>query len=440
MIRLLIFCLREDESAIFKKIDRYAAFGWRQSGDIVVHAFDASHQTARNRRQTTDEASQIVLQDSRERTTHVLVIRGPQILLAQLPQDPFFTPKEMTKNAFLDQSKVESLIAATGWGWMERTKAIVESWIHGKVDVQGWIKQFSDIGETWVAEYLLRNLCFVTGANLSDAIARKVSLTDHKPLRFGLFSEEIGKSGGVVGNLLKKQFKNASLAEVAQCIEQRQDDDVILVEDGLYSATEIIAVLDSLLGQRPVGRRSKTQAIANKDRLKQPFSIIFGVTVDYGIKVVQHYLAQQGEKIAAHLIADNTSNTHFCVLPESNPAVSEMTLKQFRHHLSEKVMPWIFSPAVVWHGRESLAKQICTDIGTALWDDYINQQVDAGKWQKDAWPQERIRLCALGMDGLGLTVILAHSIPKATLPIFWAGGNIKYGKKKLTWKPLFPNA
>ena len=255
MIRLLIFCLQEDESAIVSKIDRYAATGWRKSDDIVIHTFDASHKIAKNRQQTTNKARQIALEFNNQQNVKVVVIRGPQILLELLPQNLILKPLEITKNAFLDQANVKPLIALTGWGWLERATTIANDWHHGKVDIQGWIQQFSDIGETWLAESLLRNLHFLTGKALCEAITKKIPFTDHEPLKFGFFSAEIGKSGGVVGNLLKKQFKNASLAEVAECIEKRQGDNVILVEDGLYSATEIIAVLDSLLDHRAPGRK-----------------------------------------------------------------------------------------------------------------------------------------------------------------------------------------
>lgn len=442
MIPLLIFCLQEHVSDVIRQIERHAANGWQESGDIAVHAFDDTTSTGNNRRRTTEEARQLLLRYDSQAVMHVLLIRGPQITIGDLPKNPFLFPKEITKKEFLDaKSPLASLIAATGWGWLARTKEIVQQWHHGPVDVDGWIKQFEVLGESWLAEYLLKNLRFITEAKLGEAIIKNIPSVPGSRLRFGIFSNEIGKSGGVVSILIRKHYKDAALAEVAQCIEERNaGETLILVEDGLYSATEIVAVLDSLLGERQPGRKQKTRAIVDKSLLNIPFFIVFGVTVDYGVEVVRHFLARKNERLTAQLLSDGNADTHLQVLTDPDVTGGIMELAAFRRHLAGKVEPWIFSEACTWHGKQQRARQICSDIGSELWDAYVTQQVNSSGWDKQAWSQERIRLCSLGMDGLGLTVILAHSIPKASLPVFWMGGNIRYGKKTLSWKPLFPNA
>lgn len=73
-----------------------------------------------------------------------------------------------------------------------------------------------------------------------------------------------------------------------------------------------------------------------------------------------------------------------------------------------------------WGGieRAKTARRILRRIGKQL---YLQQFEEAG----------------LGAGGLGLTLTLARSVPKSTLPVLWAKGDIIFSKKYLQWEPLF---
>lgn len=44
------------------------------------------------------------------------------------------------------------------------------------------------------------------------------------------------------------------------------------------------------------------------------------------------------------------------------------------------------------------------------------------------------------MYGLGMALAFGHSVPKASLPLFWMDGDVTIGANSLKWQPLFPDA
>jgi hypothetical protein len=111
---------------------------------------------------------------------------------------------------------------------------------------------------------------------------------------------------------------------------------------------------------------------------------------------------------------------------------------EFRDWLRSKVVPFAFQDDKGWDDNESLrrAKAFCENVGVQLWSSYISKK----NFDLTSWPENRLNLCALGMEGLGLTFAFPHSIPKASLPLLWARGNVTAYGNSLFWKPLFPNA
>jgi hypothetical protein len=89
----------------------------------------------------------------------------------------------------------------------------------------------------------------------------------------------------------------------------------------------------------------------------------------------------------------------------------------------------------VWKDKERANKAIhfSKEIGKQLFAQYL--------LSKDrVWPPDKVERCALGMFGMGLAFAFTHSVPKATIPLFWAGGKVQYQGKSINWVPLFPNA
>jgi len=102
-----------------------------------------------------------------------------------------------------------------------------------------------------------------------------------------------------------------------------------------------------------------------------------------------------------------------------------------------------FQDENIWENptKRKMAISFCKKIGRQLFENYINHQTKSNEWSK--WPEERIDQSALGMQHLGLALAFAHTVPKASLPLFWWKGKVsiktpKNYEKSIVWEPLFP--
>jgi hypothetical protein len=83
--------------------------------------------------------------------------------------------------------------------------------------------------------------------------------------------------------------------------------------------------------------------------------------------------------------------------------------------------------------RRQEAEAFCGEVGQQLFQGYHDRK----KWD---WPKKRIETSRFGMHGLGLNLAFWHSVPKASLPLLWAGGEVKSHGSTVNWVPLFPNS
>ncbi len=164
----------------------------------------------------------------------------------------------------------------------------------------------------------------------------------------------------------------------------------------------------------------------------------FPVVTTFGMKRLETFLSMNGlsninvKPSADGLIANLT--------PEGIAAVAEGRFFVQDEHLCP-VAPEIhlktpaFQDLWVWKDEERVirATRFCCDVGLQLFRAYL-------KWKEWEWDEKRILHCGLGMYGLGLAVAFGHSVPKASLPLFWMEGEVKIGKHSLSWQPLFPDA
>jgi len=92
----------------------------------------------------------------------------------------------------------------------------------------------------------------------------------------------------------------------------------------------------------------------------------------------------------------------------------------------------VFQEATFWGGLERIERAIyfCGEIGHQLFRQYLVSK----DWD---WPERRIRESSLGVRGISMALAFAHSVPKATLPLFWMEGSVRLGKKEIHWPPLF---
>ena len=109
----------------------------------------------------------------------------------------------------------------------------------------------------------------------------------------GFSNDKWGKSWGTISTLIRKKCASASLFPIAEAFEKGGHPRVLrLVEDGLFSGTEMRAVFDSLRGTRPPGRSQKVPRLTDPNVLSRVSSQVqFGVVCDFGEAVLRRYMA-----------------------------------------------------------------------------------------------------------------------------------------------------
>lgn len=257
-------------------------------------------------------------------------------------------------------------------------------------------------------------------------------------LIIGFSNDRWGKSWATVSNLIRKRCPSADLLPITEAIEVGEHPRVVkLVEDGLFSGTEITAVLDSLRGVRGPARTQKVEQLKDVQQLfRLPIRLQFGVVCDYGEARLRNYCAKHGLPNLQVSVPSASRKIRVLKMPstptdiEANQSASEDPSGRVEPHAFQDDKGWKSTTA------KERALRFCTAIGEQLWSQYVSKK----GFDLLRWPSYRIKRCALGMDGLGLTFAFPHSVPKATLPLFWARGLVKWEDAELDWNPLFPNS
>jgi hypothetical protein len=312
----------------------------------------------------------------------------------------------------------------------------------GEAEIDKWLGQFERLdNHRSVGEHLLQLTDVLPLTDLGDSLSMDADFYGNE-LVVGFNYDKWGKSWGTVNTLIRKKCAAASLLPIAEAIEKGDHPKVLrVVEDGLFSGTEMRAILDSLRGLRPPDRGQKVPPLADPASLSRSSTqVYFGVVCDFGEAIMRHYMAKNG--LPNIQIAVSAAARKFRVL--YGPSTRDEAKlggdddEAFRSGLRSRVVPYAFQDDKGWKDVDSLnrAKAFCENIGGQLWLRYVEKK----NFDREAWPDSRIKRCALGMEGLGLTFAFPHSVPKASLPIFWARGKIIAYGVSLDWMPLFPNA
>lgn len=307
-------------------------------------------------------------------------------------------------------------------------------------EIDQWLRQFELLGNhRAVGVHLLQLIDVLPLADLGASLAVDSDFYGDE-LVVGFNNDRWGKSWSTVSTLIRKQCPAASLSPITEAIEKGGYPKVLrLVEDGLFSGTEARAIFDSLRGNRPSGRRQKVARLADPTLLSRVSTQVhFGVVCDFGEAMLRRYLdsnALPNIQIAVSAAARKLRVLHG---PPPADAVEGEGDDAFRARLRSRVIPFAFQDDKGWKDAASRlrARTFCENLGAQLWRNYITKK----NFDLSAWPEDRIKLCALGMEGLGLTFAFPHSVPKASLPLLWARGKVTAYGTSLDWIPLFPNA
>jgi len=161
----------------------------------------------------------------------------------------------------------------------------------------------------------------------------------------------------------------------------------------------------------------------------------FLVTTNLGIEFLKRFLTENGLK---NIQLGESGGDLITLTPLGIQALTEGRLFDEENCLrdpSSHIAPVAFQEEVIWGGGDRIERAItfCGEIGEQLFRHYLSFK----KWQL---PERRIRESSLGVRSIALALAFAHSVPKATLPLFWMEGRVRLGNKEIDWQPLFPSA
>ncbi len=366
--------------------------------------------------------------------------------------------------AFLKE-RIKEALGEFRLDWLSSIEATLSKYSHGNISygsLKEWIQQFENLGNyRWIGENLLRSLDFWTEPRLAEALSlKKDEISGFQYICFN--SHEFGKSGGVIQNLVQKKLSELraseplqplpTLSDLRSCLEDNNTQNVLYVEDCLLSATESRSLLNSLLNKCPSGRNQKIPALSDSSSiLGKNIQFRFAVHSEFGATVLREYLDSQG--LSDCIEVSNTGEEIRVLTFEGEKSLASKNFWRREGETDviacpEKYMRLpAFSNPKVWGTCEKereKAVQFCKKVGYQLFYNYLKMKKDTASWGD--WPNAKVRECALGMRSLGLSLAFAHSVPKASLPLFWAAGPVKVSgrpnrrNRTVTWVPLFRSA
>ncbi|WP_409319953.1 hypothetical protein [Pseudomonas putida] len=316
---------------------------------------------------------------------------------------------------------------------------LLGAWIHSRVDVNSladWKGQFGQLGKlSWIADALLANTVLVAPQDLVDRFHAS-PIPEANAVVYNKDGRGTVKSGEVIANLLTKQLPDKDIRHsVTEAITKYPTGHIVMVEDGLWTGTEAVGVFESLLGRRE--EREKTQPLEDPTMLAGvTLTLVYGVATDYGIAMVSRYLRDNGLTNVSIFAAETIPVSSSQLLTDIDD--QSFDVKPLRAHGPElqDLTPHFFNHFTD-HAEQALAIDFCKEVGQQLFDNYLAEKV-AGGW--DPWDDQKRLKCCFGMNGLGLTHAFGHSVPKATLPLFWCKGTVQWKGHTVDWIPLFKNA
>ena len=339
-----------------------------------------------------------------------------------------------------------SILGNCGLSLHNASAALLSKWMHSTIDlsaVTAWQNQFANLSKNfrWMSEFILREIVMTDSIDLANCL-RDLPVGDAVAACYNKDERGTPKSGEVVAGLLHKRNPLIKMHDApAAAFEAGLYSSIVVFEDGLWTGTEAVGILESLRGERP--GRAKTRALNNPALLGAcDLKLAYAIATDYGLALMRRYANDKGlervsfcgareVKVAAPGVIDRLAD------PDYDPGdlfVAGPT--------SATLQPYLIVLARQQFGNEK-AMQLqnsCAEVGRQLFENYLSDQVRNQGWTWDKWPEAKRTRAALGMHGMGLTHAFAHSVPKATLPLLWGKGSVTIGGRKVMWEPIFQHA
>ncbi len=437
---LLIPIPRSSFEALVKALHRIAPFDWAARGTIHVFPLDQNSRT-----NIADILCEYCQNNS---IRNVLVPKRVHCDERALSEAGYIVAMGPTIVELVRGDGLFRHLRDLGLDWRSEVIARLKHYALDTVseaEIDKWLWQFERLGNhRAVGEHLLQMLDVLPLSDLADALSMDSEFYGAE-LVVGFNNDKWGKSWGTVSTLIRKKCVAASLFPITEAIEKGEHPKVLrLVEDGLFSGTEMRAIFDSLRGTRPSGRSQKVPQLADPTLLSRVSTQIqFGVVCDFGEVMLRRYMALNSLPNIQITVSPAARKVRVLYGVSSVPLSLDGTPldideETFRAGLRSRVIPFAFQDDKGWKDANSLhrAKMFCERVGEQLWRSYIMKK----GFDLSAWPSERISRCALGMEGLALTFAFPHSVPKASLPVLWARGRVTLEGTSLDWTPLLTNA
>lgn len=408
----------------FRILEKTRQQAWppRASGIPYVAATDAVFGAARLKKHFSDRGVELLKLVSRE--------------IGKLDKPDMHPPPQLLRVLGKCDLSVNSAAAT-----------LLAPWNHHRVDlnaVTAWQSQFAELGKEflWIGQFLLREIVMMDPVDLTD---RLMTMPAGAGIAGCYNKDERGtpKSGEFVAGLLHKRNPTAALYDApAAAFDAGGHSKIVVFEDGLWTGTEAIGILESLQGHRK--GTGKTKALSDVKQLENCDLIFaYAIATDYGLALMNRYAKQK----KLHRVSFWGASEVRVAAPGVIDRLADPNYDASGLFAAARPEDGSLRPYLVERARERMGddraeklRAFCWTVGRQLWEHYLAYQVKTNGWDLARWPEERRSLAALGMHSMGLTHAFAHSVPKATSPLLWGRGPVTVAGRTVDWKPLFPNS
>ena len=332
-----------------------------------------------------------------------------------------------------DRARVREILKSHKICFMQDLTDRLSHFQKSKIDavkIEKWMLQFERLGSNeWIANRLLRDLVIVKLHDLKDTLKSGANGTEI----FAFNQDKWGKSWAMITSLLSEV---GELLPIHDAIESKPVTDIFWCEDGLFSGTETKSVRSSLANEG-----KKVPPLADPKALgEQRILMRYGVVCDFGKMWVDRHLHRKNLKNLSVSVGLERQTTINVLGPMTKSLIEDFFWKDdagAKELLVQQVKPHVLRQNGKFEegqSKNNRARLFLEEIGAQLWEQFLKQQ---NKLNDERWPASRIRRCGLGMEGLGLCISFPHSVPRATLPVFWASGSVSFEGKTMQWEPLF---
>ncbi len=417
-LRVLVVCLNSREAEIRRIVASHSFKGWEVSGEIGLLTIPD-----RLRQFETAVSREVEKKTGKSEPVSIIVCDGIGVDPAIGGEGDERKVVKAPGPSVLSQ-KLRNRLRSHGLDLVSYwTKQLSSGeWDMNRSHIESWISQFERLGQhEWVAEGLLRNLDYWSWLRLTGAFG----LTPSYLSNFDCigFNEKMGSSGHRIRSIVSKLLEQPDLrgiptASLSQAVSNPGFRRILFIEDAMFTGTEMIQGFSELV--------NKTESHILRAKT---IDLLFPICASLGKHRLDYFL--RSNELSSVRIRHSDQGYLNVLTPEGVEAVREgMSWEANRPEILKHVVRPLFAEGFIWKTEDRLGRAIsfCRSIGWQLTCPKADSRETAGPCCDHP---------ALGTGGFGLALAYSHSIPRASLPLFWAEGPVEWEGKTLKWIPLF---